>query len=288
MSRNVLTLIHQRMSGLTPTEQRLAGHVIADPASVLNLSITGLADVCETSPASVARFARTLGFAGYPEFRLAVAADLQRGQSERERFEISESDVAIDDDVRTTISKIAYTEAATIEQTARDLDETALERVVEAVLGARRIDLYGSTSSGLAAMDLQHKLHRVGMFAQAFTDQHLALTGAALLTPADVAIAFSHSGRTLEIVQAVRVAANTGATTVVVTNNPTSPLAHAADVVLTTSATESTFRSGAMSSRIAQFAIVDFLFVRIAQRSYDRMAENLRLTYEAVKNNRID
>jgi len=288
MSTHVLTLLHQRMPELTPTERRVAETVLADPSVVQASTITQLAAACDASPATIGRLARALGFEGYPEFRVAVAADSGRDEVGRARFQISESDVSPDDDVATTISKIAYHEAATIEQTARDLDADVLEQVVDRVASARRIDIYGFASSGLAGQDLQQKLHRVGLFAQSWSDQHLALTSASILGPDDVAIAFSHSGRTLEIVQAIEVAAATGATTVAVTNSPTSPLAGAAGLVLTTSANDSRFRSGAMSSRIAQLAVIDFLFVRVAQRGYDAVAENLRLSYEAVKTHRIE
>ena len=42
-----------------------------------------------------------------------------------------------------------------------------------------------------------------------------------------------------------------------------------------------------MSSRIVQLAVVDFLFVRIAQRRFDRLGTNLALTYEAVQGHRL-
>ncbi|WNB86418.1 MurR/RpiR family transcriptional regulator [Cellulomonas sp. ATA003] len=288
MSSSVLTTLHQRMPAMTPTEQRVAAHVVASPAEIQALTITDLAQAAGVSTSSIARFCRTLGFEGYPDFRMSLAADLAREAQSRERFQISDGDVDPADGAADVVSKIAYHEAATIEQTARDLDLVALDAVVDRVATARRIDLYGTASSGLAGQDLHLKLHRIGLFSQAWTDQHLALTSASLLSPADVAIAFSHSGRTLEVVQALAVARGTGATTVAITNVPDSPLAAGADIVLTTSANETKYRSGAMSSRIAQLAVVDFIFVRVSQRLYDRMATNLRLTFDAVRGHRID
>ena len=38
---------------------------------------------------------------------------------------------------------------------------------------------------------------------------------------------------------------------------------------------------------VAQLALVDFLFVRVAQRLYDRTTQNLRATYEAVQPHRL-
>ncbi|MGM1017238.1 MAG: MurR/RpiR family transcriptional regulator [Actinomycetota bacterium] len=283
-----MTAIHQRLSALTPTERRIAEHILGDPARAVESSITQLASDSGTSVASIARLTQSLGFAGYPDFRMALATELDRTASDRERFQVSEGDVSRQDDAITTIRKIAFAEASAIERTARQIDIDELERCVSAVRAARRIDIYGAASSGLAAQDLEQKLHRAGLVAQARTDLHLALTGAALLDTRDVAIAISHSGRTLEIVQSIEVAARTGATTIAITNNPRSPLARASDLVLVTAVSESTFRSGAMASRIAQLAVLDFLFTRIAQADYETIADNLQRTYNAVTAHRID
>jgi DNA-binding MurR/RpiR family transcriptional regulator len=116
---------------------------------------------------------------------------------------------------------------------------------------------------------------------------HLALTSAAVLQKGCVAIGFSHSGRTVETADSLASAQGRGATTVLVTNFPASPIASEVDYVLTTSATETRYRPGAMSGRIAQLAVVDFLFVRIAQLLSDRMAEPLELSYDAVQKHRL-
>ncbi|WP_144794859.1 MurR/RpiR family transcriptional regulator [Microbacterium paludicola] len=288
MPTSATTAIHQRRSTLTPTEQRIAAHVLSDPSRAVEHSITQLAAASGTSVASIARFTQSVGFSGYPDFRLALAKELDRDESARQRFQVSAGDVDRDDDAVTTVRKIAFAEASAIELTAHQIDVAELERCVQAIRAARRIDIYGSASSGLAAHDFEQKLHRAGLIAQARTDQHLALTGAALLCARDVAIAISHSGRTLGIVQSAQVAAGAGATTIALTNNPESPLARACDLVLVTAVSESTFRSGAMSSRIAQLAVLDFLFARIAQADYDTIADNLQRTYDAVTTHRID
>ena len=71
-----------------------------------------------------------------------------------------------------------------------------------------------------------------------------------------------------------------------ITNFGGSPLAAAAGVVLTTAARELPLRSAATASRIAQLAVVDCLFVGVAQRSYDAAGALLRGTYEAVQGRR--
>ncbi len=107
-------------------------------------------------------------------------------------------------------------------------------------------------------MDFQQKLHRIGQTAFAWSDTHIALTSAALLQPGDVAIGIPHTGVTTDTIDARAQARRSGATTVALTNFPRSPIVEVADHVLTTAVRETTFRSGAMASRLAQLTLVDF------------------------------
>ncbi len=104
----------------------------------------------------------------------------------------------------------------------------------------------------------------------------------ALSRPGCVAIGISHSGLSVETNHSLQIAKKAGATTVAITNFPDSPLGTEADLVLATSARETRFRSGAMASRIAQMALVDFLVVRLLQGNYERVTESLRVTFDAV------
>lgn len=284
---DTLTRVSQNRPGLRPSEQRIADYVLATPAEANELTIGALSERTGVSVASVARFCNALGYSGYSEFRRELAATLSRRESERDKFGVSDADIAPEDAAHDVIAKIAFQEATAIQETAESLDTATLDAVVDAIVAAPRIDIYGSASSGLAAQDLQQKLHRIALTSFHWQDQHLALTSAAVLPAGSVAIGFSHSGLTLETSQALTLARKAGAVTVAVTNYPESPLGRQADLVLTTITRETRYRSGSMSSRMAQLAIVDFIFVRVAQRSYDTVFESLKATYGAVQAHRL-
>ncbi|WP_157988117.1 MurR/RpiR family transcriptional regulator, partial [Jiangella endophytica] len=266
MAQDVVAVLRGSLPGLPPSERRIAEYVIANPAAVVEQTITELAACCSTSIASVVRFCRNVGFAGYREFRRALASSVGRDEVSLNRFGVSDSDIDPGDSARDVIAKLAFHEARSIEATAEGLDAEALDRIAEAVVAAPRIDVYGVASSGLAAADLQHKLHRIGLTSYSWSDAHFALMSAAVLEPGCIAIGFSHSGLTVEISEFLAAARSAGAVTALVTNFRSSPLAENADHVLTTSTSETLYRPANMSSRIAQLAVVDFLFVRIAQR----------------------
>ncbi|MBA2528465.1 MAG: MurR/RpiR family transcriptional regulator [Euzebyales bacterium] len=282
---SVLVRVRGALSSLSPAERRVAEVALADPAGTAQLSIGALAVACRASEATVIRFCRTVGLTGYPELRLALAAEAGRGDG---TARIIGSDIGPADDLSAVVEKVCFADARAIEDTAEQLDLEALAAVVDAVVDAGQVDLYGIGASGFVAADLEQKLRRIRRPAFASRDGHAALTSAALLGPGDVAIGFSHTGSTHDTVDPLVEANRRGARTVAITNAPRSPLATAAELVLTTAARETTFRSGAMASRLAQLSVVDCLFVAVAQRTYSDTLEALERTYGAVRDRHGD
>ncbi|MGW1682458.1 MurR/RpiR family transcriptional regulator [Saccharopolyspora sp. NPDC002376] len=280
-----LVKIRSLLPGLARAEQRVANIVLADPASISRRSITEVAEAAGTSETTVTRFCKAIGVGGYPDLRIALAADTAR-TSTRDR-ELG-SDIAPDDDIRQIIEKVGYADAKAVEETADQLEAAVLEPLVDDVSQARRIDVYGVGASAFVALDLQQKLHRIGLTCFAWSDTHNALTSAAVLREGDVAIGISHTGATTETVEALREARRRGATTAALTNFARSPITEVADHVLTTAVRETTYRSGAMASRIGQLTVIDCLFIGVAQRHLDQARAALEATYEAVGGHRLE
>lgn len=280
-----LVRIRSLLPGLARAEQRVGRIVLADPASIARRSITDVAETAGTSETTVTRFCKAIGVGGYPDLRIALAADTARTTT---RDRDLGSDIAEDDDMAHIISKIGYADAKAVEETTDQLDAEVLQPLVDAVAHARRIDVYGVGASAFVALDLQQKLHRIGLTCFAWADTHNALTSAAVLRDDDVALGISHTGATADTVEALREAGRRGATTAALTNFARSPITEVADHVLTTAARETAYRSGAMASRIAQLTVIDCLFVGVARRHLGRTRTALEATYEAVGGHRLE
>ena len=284
---DALSEMSQRLTALRPAEGRVAASILAEPGIVARSTITELAKSCGVSSATVTRLFKGLGYIGYGEFRVAVVEAKSRADVAHEVFRIDDSEIGPQDSIQDVVSKIAFYEARAIEETARNIDLAALDTVAEACGSANRIDVFGAASSGLAARDVQIKLARIDVPVFRWSDTHLALSSAALATPQSVLIGISHSGVTPETVELLSVAGARGALTVAITNASQSRLARAATHVLGTSSPEQTFRMGAMSSRLSQMAVIDFLVVRIVQRRLIDAGDLLRRTYSAVEDHRL-
>lgn len=277
----VLIRIRSTVPSLAPAERRVAEVVLVDPLAASGRSIGALATEARTSVTTVMRFCRSVGFDNYPQLRLGLAAAAAR-ESALTEGPPPGGDIDANDTLRQVVDKLVYNEVRALEDTAAHLDLDALAAAVDAVSSARRIDIFGVGASGFVGQDLHQKLHRIGLIAFVWTDPHAALTAAALLRPGDIAVGISHSGTTLDTVQPLAEARHRGATTIALTNFPHAPITEQADLVLTTAAREMALRSSATASRIAQLAVIDCLFVGVAQRSYDRSMEYLASTYEAI------
>ncbi|WP_218060871.1 MurR/RpiR family transcriptional regulator [Leifsonia xyli] len=206
MSEDAVARIAQARPGLRPSEQRVADAILADPASIVDLPITELAERCSTSVATVVRFCQAAGYAGCGELRLELASTRGREEVSLGRFGVSDGEIEADDDAHDVLAKVAYHEAHAIESTASSVDTTTLDAVAGAIAKADRVDIYGVGSSALAAIDLQQKLHRIGLVSFYNSDIHLALTSGALLTGRSVSVGFSHSGLSVETVDSLSTA----------------------------------------------------------------------------------
>ncbi|MET8350143.1 MULTISPECIES: MurR/RpiR family transcriptional regulator [unclassified Micromonospora] len=274
------------LPSLSPAEQRVARLVVSDPAAAARRTITDLATAAETSEATVIRFCRSVGMDGYPQLRIRLAAEAAR-RVEPPDARVVGGDIPPGADLAQIIATIAFNDARAVEETAEQLDPAICEQVVEAIANAGRIDIYGAGASGFVASDFQQKLHRIGRIAFYFPDVHTALTSAALLGRGDVAVGISHTGTTSDVIEVLEQARTRGAVTVALTNFPRSPITDVADFVLTTAARETTYRSGATASRLAQLTVVDCLFVGVAARNRSRARKALEATAEAVLSHRV-
>lgn len=143
------------------------------------------------------------------------------------------------------------------------LDIEALTRAIQILNTAGRIEIYGSGASGIVALDAQHKFFRTKVPTVAYRDSHLQMMSAASLDEKCVALAFSYTGESLNIIEAAKMAQEQGATVIGVTNKG-SPLAHYCDPVINNPNIEDTKLFAPMVSRLCQLAIVDILATGIA------------------------
>lgn len=282
---NPLVDLRARLRGaiaqLSPAERRVAELMSSDPGRVAQMTVTEAAAQASSSPATVVRTAKRLGFDGYPQLRYALAAEAGRADSQHEAQVPGVADIVASDNAATVLAKLAAFESGQVLATAQLTSPEALEDVAGRIAGAPRCYTFGIGSSGLVAQDLVQKVTRIGLAGSAHIEHDSALVAASLLGKDDVVIAVSHSGETPSTIEPVREARSAGAFTAAITGSARSTLARTADQVLLTAGVEFGPRSAAVGSRTSQLLVVDALFVRIAQLTPESMAA-LQVTHDVV------
>lgn len=270
---------------LAPTLNRgpaaVADFLLADPGRAMPMTLAEVARQSGTSDASVIRLARAAGCRGYRELRTRLATSLGRAEGAPEEGSYP-AGVAAGDSPEAVIAKLAATERETIAQTQRTLDAAVVRDVAESVASARRILVVGIGASGLVARDLAAKLSRIGLVAHAAAEAHDALTFAVLLGPGDVFVGISVSGRTRDVVDAMDLAASSGAVTVGLTAQPRSPIGGAGRALISVAPREAGLRIGATTSRSGQLFVVDALFTMVYQLREEESARALALSRDAL------
>lgn len=239
-----------------------------------------VADQSGVSEAMVVKTAKKLGFDGFRELRAALV-EYKRLPSVDLHQELT-----LEDTAQTIVQKVFRTSIQALEETLAILDIAAFEKAAELIHASRQLDFYGLGGSAQIARDVAHKFLRIGIRASVFDDTHMMAMSANLLGPGDLAIAFSHSGRSSGLVDAVQLARANGAGVIAISNYDTGPLADMADVVLCSTAQGSPLTGENAAARIAQLNIMDAVFVAVAQKGYARAEQNLARTMAAVQTKR--
>ena len=284
ISGHGLLLIRSHLNSLKPAERRVAEYILENSMLVVRLSITKLAEEAGVSEATIIKFCQRVGYPGYQELKISLAQEMGEGCSEQGIY----GPIQADEDIETVIEKIFQIYNRSLNDTKRLLLKAPISQAVRKVLGAGRIYFFGYGASGIVAQDAEIKFKRINRTAEAFTDNHMQKTIAALLKPDDLVVAISDSGRTKELVEALEIAKPTGACIIAITSNMGSPLSKLADLVLLTSVTETPFRGSALASRMVQLAIIDVLFLGAATADYQNTVEFLNKTRMALLNNKLD
>ncbi|CCD35333.1 Glucokinase / HTH-type transcriptional regulator (HexR?) [Candidatus Paraburkholderia kirkii UZHbot1] len=258
-SSAVFERIRQMRDALTPAERRVADLALNHPRSIINDPIIDIARKADVSQPTVIRFCRSLGCQGLSDFKLKLATGLTG------TIPVSHSQVHLGDTATDFGAKVLDNTVSAILQLREHLNFENVERAIDILNGARRIEFYGLGNSNIVAQDAHYKFFRFGIPTIAYGDLYMQAASAALLGKGGVIVAVSKSGRAPELLRVLEVAMQQGATVIAITSSNT-PLAKRATVALETDHIEIRESQLSMISRILHLLIIDILAVGVAIR----------------------
>lgn len=276
---DIIGEIQERMETCNNSERRVGEVVLANPHDAINMSIGQIAQLANVSDPTVVRFCRSLGFGGFREFKLRLAQGLAS-----EEYTIHRK-VQFEDDTDAYMYKVGQFALEGLTDVVNQLNKQEVEHAVSILATAKRIEFWGFGASAVVAADAHHKFFRLGIPCIAYADPHMQVMSASTLEKGTVVVAFSHSGRSKELIDSITLARQTGGTVIGITT-PKSPMEQACSHVVSIAIDENTDVFPPMVSRLAHLLLLDMLVVGVSLQKGTQVTNRLKRLKKALSSKR--
>ncbi len=230
-----LTDFRQRLEGhlpdLTKSQQRIASYLLASYDEATFLSAADLAERLNVSEATVVRFAKAVGYDGFPELRRCLQGLFRAKATPASRLQRTLSELA--GSQGHVLAKVLDMEVQYLAEAAHSIAQADFDRALDVLLSGQRIFVFGSGPSGILADLAELRLRRLGVLTIGMTDagRHL-LEKLQLLRAGDVVLATGFNSIRADLVIVLDHAHAIGCRSILLTDTLGPALRHKVDVVL--------------------------------------------------------
>lgn len=265
----ILAKIRSQLPKLQGEEKLLGEYILLNHENVPKLSLVQLAEEADVHPSAVVRFCDDVGCEGFHALHTALAEIDSVAASvffeQVDGFDLEHITKSVFEDVKRMLDET---------MAALSIDE--MQQAVDAILAADEIVVIGMGTSGSTAQEFVYRLQWIGVDCKQYVDPHRQLMAVSLLDENDLVVAVSHSGRTRNVVNALKVAKERGAKTLCITDFMHSPLTEYADICLCAVHIENSLGVEMVATRAAHLAIVDAIMVAVALRDRERTLKSIK------------
>lgn len=283
LPHSCLLRIHACYDALKTAERKAVDHLLKIPHKVSNISIIEFAADAGCSEATVVRLSKRLGYAGFPELKVDFARAGNNDDVSIEHYQgISRSDAPM-----LVYEKVVHSTIGALEDTYRITNENAYLSALDAIVEADTLMFCGLGDASVVAAEAHQRFMRIGKRSVFSNDPDQQLMYAAQLSRGDAFIAISHTGRSRTVLDALRVAHESGARVITITNYPYSPIAKRSDVILLTAVFTSYLTVEVMSKRVTELCILESLSINYMNRIGKAALDTLRESNAVVEVNKV-
>ena len=251
MVKNIFAEIKAEYKYLSRIEKSIADLILNEPKQFVTYSMAQVSQLAGVSQGSINNFAKKFSDGGFSALKLKTATCLSAHD------EVPFSVVDKNDSVMAALELKTEETVSAFRNTLEINDERTLKNVVDKILNAKKIDIYGVFTSGIVAKEFGYQLIQLGIPANFVEDTLMCAVSATMLDADCLVIAVSSTGRTKEIIDAVEIARKNDVPIISVTGNKFSPLAKISDEVLVSPPSGASVSGSAAEIRMSQLLLLD-------------------------------
>lgn len=256
----VLLKIEENYNKFTKSEIKVMKFILENSKYILDHSIGNISSKIGVSDATLSRFAVKVGFKGFNELRFILD---QEGK--RVSIEQTNNNLALD--------KLLTDYKTLLNQSVDLIKNENIDFFIDLVKKSSRIKIYGIGSSGYFAREMSFRLSKLGFDTKAITETHEMKIDANFCNNKDLIIGVSLSGLTNDVIEAIDIGKNNGATTVAFTNYPDSKIGASSHRVIKISSKNVLEMGHFISPQIGLNFLLDYIISEIILENPDKYFE---------------
>ena len=266
---DVIALIVDREDTFSKSRKKIANAILTDPRTFVEKPVEELIPWLGVSAPTIARFANSLGCDGLRDLKLKIMGSMRIGIRYLEPPTPPET-------IEEVMERVVKRAQSAISEARHNLDLRAAENIVETIIGCRTLYAFGSGGvSSWLVEEIKNRFFRLGLRVVPSSDHQMQVMLAATMESGDVVLCSSLSGANKELLRAISIARDYGATTIGLAP-PDTPVAEAVDQLLAVDVSEDREVLNATSLRFAFLIAVDLLAFTTAVHPESRAREKLR------------
>lgn len=263
----------ESMDAFSKSEEVLALYILNEKENIKKLSTKDLANATYTSPSTVIRLSKKLGFNGWNELKEKYLEELHYLNTHfcniDPNFPFESHDTSIN-----IASKIGHLIFETVEDTLSLLKSDDLEKAIDLLNKAKIINIYGASNSLLMAYDFMHKMLRINRRVEIMNLPDEQVYVASNSSSDHCAILISYSGETKEVLNVAEILRKNKTPMIVLTSIGQNSLKSFSDCALSITTREKLYsKISTYSTNNSIHFILDILYSCLFKMNYDYYSE---------------
>lgn len=252
MQKSIQRLIDEKRERFSPSDQVIADFFVNNTKFV-DFGADSLARRLFVSTSALSRFAQRVGFSGYREFVFAYENEL-------------------DGRIKHHLYNALFTRVFDMYQKLEDqglelVDEAQINRIVELLSQANRVNTYGVGTSGLSASEFALRFMRIGLPVQSLTDVHEMNMNDVLVKEGTLVVAFSITA--IPMLKHIRRLKQHGATIILLTTADVPEVTKYVDELVLCSSTKKLDIGNVVSPQLPLLLMTDLIYASYLARDSD-------------------
>ncbi|MDU4884972.1 MurR/RpiR family transcriptional regulator [uncultured Clostridium sp.] len=277
---------------MSNSEKCIADFILEIGIKIDKYSTRNLAESTYTSPATVIRFCKKLGFSGFDEFKESFIKEINYLNQQSGKIDVN-FPFSKDDTLMKAANNISHLYMDTIQDTMSLVDYDSLQKAITIIKYSDCISIFSAGTLLNQAESFKEKMMKIGKRVSISNNLNYQLYEVECLTSRDIAIIISYSGETEKIIEIARECKKRSIQIITITSFGENTLSQYASCKLVLSTKESLFQNlGDFSTHISLNLILDILYSSYFLLNYDenynkKLEKTKKLEYKRYSKNTL-